>query len=219
MSYTTHADLGGQPGHGTVVPEPEGALFHAPWEPRALAVTLAMGGTGAWNIDISRAARETLPDYATLSYYQIWIAALEKLLAERGLALPDELAAGRVLHPAQAVARVLQASDVSAALAKGSPTARTTASPARFKPGDRVRARTDRAKHHTRLPGYVHGHAGVIARVHGPHVFADSHAQGLGEQAQWLYSVVFDGADLWGADAAPGLQVAVDAWEPYLDTA
>ena len=72
MSYTSHADLGGQLGHGAVFahapPEAEGALWHAAWEPRALALTLAMGAAGGWNIDQSRAARETLPDYAGLSY-------------------------------------------------------------------------------------------------------------------------------------------------------
>ena len=47
MSYTTHADLGGQPGHGPVRPEPEGELFHAAWELRVLALTLAMGATGS----------------------------------------------------------------------------------------------------------------------------------------------------------------------------
>jgi hypothetical protein len=70
----THADLGGQPGFGPVTPEPEGERFHAAWEPRALALVLAMGATGAWNIDASRAVRETLPDYRDLSYYQIWLA-------------------------------------------------------------------------------------------------------------------------------------------------
>jgi len=122
VSYFSHADLGGQPNAERVLPEPEGELFHAAWEPRALAVTLAMGATGSWNIDMSRAARETLSDYANLSYYQIWVAALEKLLAERQLALPDELAAGRALHPTVPVARVLKAADVE----KGSGTPNKT---------------------------------------------------------------------------------------------
>ena len=61
MNYTTHADLGGQPGHGPVLPEAEGEFWHEAFEPRALAITLAIGATGAWNIDQSRAARETLP--------------------------------------------------------------------------------------------------------------------------------------------------------------
>jgi nitrile hydratase subunit beta len=221
MSYQSHADLGGRTSTDRVLPEAEGELFHAAWEPRALAVTLAMGATGSWNIDMSRAARETLPDYARSSYYRIWIGALEKLLAERQLALPDELAAGRALHPTKPVTRVLRAADVAAALDKGSPTERPSAAPARFQPGDRVRTRSMRVDHHTRLPGYAHGKCGVIESVHGAHVFADAHAQGLGEQPQWLYRVVFSALDLWGADAAAGSNVALDAWESYLqaDTA
>jgi len=200
-----------------VLPEPEGELFHADWEPRALAVTLAMGASGSWNIDASRAARETLPDYAHLSYYQIWIAALEKLLAERQLVQRDELVAGHALHPSKPVARVLKAADVATALAKGSPTERAIAAPARFQVGDRVRTRSERVDHHTRLPGYAHGRQGVIESVQGAHVFADSHAQGLGEKPQWLYRVVFSGTELWGADAAPGTSLALDAWESYLE--
>ena len=28
---------------------------------------------------------------------------------------------------------------------------------------------------------------------------------------------VFDGAEIWGDDAAPGLTVSIDAWESYLE--
>ena len=54
MTYQSQADLGGQPGFGPVRPEPEGELWHEAFEPKALALTLAMGATGAWNIDQSR---------------------------------------------------------------------------------------------------------------------------------------------------------------------
>ena len=93
MNYRSYADLGGQDVREAVRPEPEGELFHAAWEPRVLALTLAMGATGLWNIDTSRAARETLPRYRDLSYYQIWLAGLEKLLVQSGAAQADELAA------------------------------------------------------------------------------------------------------------------------------
>lgn len=217
MTYSTHADLGGQTGHGRVVPEDETALFHASWEPGALAIVLAMGGTGSWNIDMSRAARETLPDYAQLSYYRIWLAALEALMLERGLVFPDELAAGRMLHAPAPVPRVLGAAAVPGALARGSPTRRPDAAPALFQPGQRVRTRGHAVAHHTRLPGYVRGKFGTVERLHGTHVFADTHAQGLGEQPEPLYTVVFEGAELWGPDAAPGLRVSVDAWQSYLE--
>jgi len=219
LSYTSHADLGGQAGHGRVQPEPEGELFHEPWEPRALALTLAMGATGSWNIDQSRAARETLPGYAQLSYYRIWIAALQRLLAERGLMSPEELQAGRMLTPAVPVKRMLAAADVAAVLAKGSSTERPATAPARFAVGDAVRTRAGAVPHHTRLPGYARGKRGVVERLHGAHVFADTHSQGAGEQAQWLYTVVFEGRELWGDEAQAGQLVSVDAWDSYLEPA
>ncbi|MBS0452347.1 MAG: nitrile hydratase subunit beta [Proteobacteria bacterium] len=217
MSYVSHADLGGQRVPGVIVPEAEGDLFHAAWEPRALALTLAMGATGSWNIDASRSARETLPDYARLSYYQIWLAAMEKLMAERGQVLPDEIEAGRMLHAPATVKRVLHAADVPQALAKGSPTERPAPSPARFAVGQQVRTRDAQVDHHTRLPGYARGKVGRIERVNGAHVFADANAQLIGEAPQWLYTVCFDGRALWGDEAQPGLTVSVDAWESYLE--
>lgn len=216
MTYLTHADLGGRPGFGRVTPEPEGELFHAAWEPRVLAMTLAMGATGSWNIDMSRAARETLPDYERLSYYEVWFAALQRQLAERHLVEPDEALAGRALHPAPPVARKLMAADVAAVLAKGTPTERPAVRPARYKVGQVVRMFAGHVPHHTRLPGYVRGKRGVIAHVHGAHVFADAHASDRGEQPHWLYTVVFDGAELWDDAGSQRLKVSVDAWEPYM---
>ncbi|MBK0394817.1 nitrile hydratase subunit beta [Ramlibacter algicola] len=220
MSYVTHADLGGRTGFGRVVPEDENEGFHEAWEPLALAITVAMGATGSWTIDQSRAARETLPDYLQLGYYQIWIGALEKLMLERGLVTEQEIAQAQVLQPAKPLARVLRAADTPAALARGSATDRPDARvQVAFNVGDRVRTRSHEVPHHTRLPGYARGKVGTIERVHGPHVFADTSGQGLGEHPQPLYTVVFDGRELWGDDAAPGLRVSIDAWQPYLEAA
>jgi nitrile hydratase len=218
MTYVSHADLGGQPGHGRVVPEAVGELFHAGWEPRALALTLAMGATGAWNIDMSRAARETQPDYGQLSYYEIWTQALERLLLERGLLQPGELEAGVAnAGPWPKLPRTLQAADVATVLARGAPTARPGPTPA-FALGDAVRLRSGAVPHHTRLPGYARGKRGTITAVHGTHVFADAHAQGLGEQPCPLYTVAFSGHELWGSEpGAARLTVSIDAWEPYLE--
>jgi nitrile hydratase len=218
MSYTSHADLGGRPLDQAVTPEAAYAPFHARWEERVHALTLAMGAAGVWNLDMSRAARETLPNYDALSYYAKWLGGLEKLLVEHGLVTAQELAAGRALQPARAVPRVLVAADVAAVLARGAPTERPAPGPARFERGDRVRLRREAADHHTRLPGYARGRCGVIDRVLGVHVFADAHAQGLGEQPEWLYTVALDGSELWGAGTA-GLVVSIDAWQPYLEPA
>ncbi|MGL4813351.1 MAG: nitrile hydratase subunit beta, partial [Beijerinckiaceae bacterium] len=89
-------DLGGQMGFGPVRPEKDEPYFHAPWEKRALAVTLAMGATGQWNIDASRHARESLhpQDYLAKSYYDVWISALENLMQARGLVTAEEIRDG-----------------------------------------------------------------------------------------------------------------------------
>jgi len=214
-------DMGGVHGFGPVEPEPNEPPFHGEWEKRVLALTLAMAAPGGWNIDMSRSARESIPpgEYLSKSYYQIWLAGLEKLMAERGLVMPDETNAGHLLYPPKPVPRTLAAENVESVLRRGGPTERETSTKARFKIGDRVRAKNIHPQTHTRLPRYVRGHAGVIEALHGCHVFPDTNATGAGENPQWLYTVRFDGTELWGADSDPTVKVSVDAWEPYLEPA
>jgi nitrile hydratase beta subunit len=221
LTYRSNADLGSRADPRAVVPEPEGELFHSSWEPRVLALTVAMGATGLWNIDMSRAARETLANYADLSYYGIWLAGLEKLLVHSGAVQPEELREGRALQPAIPIPRRLEAGSVAAVLARGSPVSRGTSRPQRFTVGQAVRTRAGQPDHHTRLPAYARGKRGIIERVHGVHVFADAQAQGFGEQPHWLYTVVFAAEELWGEPVTPDAprSVSVDAWEPYLEPA
>jgi nitrile hydratase subunit beta len=213
-------DMGGMMGFGPVIAETDEPVFHAAWERRAFALTLAMAAPGAWNIDQSRAARESLHParYLANSYYEIWLAGLEKLLTERELITPAEIAAGRPLQPAKPVPRVLTAARVEKVLARGGPTERAATTPQRFQLGERVRARNVHPTGHTRLPRYVRGHVGCVTHVHGAHVLPDANAAGLGEQAQWLYTVRFAAQDLWGEAADRTASVSVDAWESYLET-
>ena len=216
--YVTNADLGGKSGFGPIEMEPEGVLFHHEWEAKALAITLAAGAAGRWNIDMGRRYRETLPNYADLTYYAIWTAALELLLVDRGLLTADELEQGRAITEPGEVRGVLTADRVEAAMISGGPADRPIDAPARFAVGDRVRTRAGAVDHHTRLPAYVTDQVGTVERVHGAHVFADTNAHDLGEQPQWLYTVVFDAADLW-PEGRMGDRVSVDAWESYLTLA
>ena len=215
MSYVSHADLGGTTGHGPIEYEPEGVVFHQNWEAKVLALTLAASASGKWNIDFSRRYRETLPDYLDLTYYEIWNAALERMLVDCELVTEDELDAGQRLVEPIEVAGVLTADRVAAAMTRGGPAEREPDGPARFAVGDRVRTRAGHVDHHTRLPRYAADHVGTIEWVHGAHVFPDTNAHDLGEQPQWLYTVVFDATGLW-PDATPGQKVSVDAWESYL---
>jgi nitrile hydratase len=215
-------DLGGADGFGPVVPEPDEPVFHAAWEARVLAVVLATGGGGRWNLDMSRFARESIPParYLASSYYDIWATAFEQMIVEHGLATAEELAAGHATAPAAPIGRVLSPGAVGPMLASRSgSTERPTTAPARFAVGDAVRARVMHPAGHTRLPRYVRGRPGTVEAVHGGHVFPDHHAHGGGEDPQWLYTVVFAGPDLWGDDADPTVTVSVDAFEPYLEPA
>ena len=200
-------DMGGNHGFGPIEREADEPAFHAEWERRVFALTLAMGATGEWNLDQSRFAREDREpaDYLARTYYEIWEAGLTRLLSERGL-LSDT--AGRPV-------RRLAAEDVEPMLMRGGSVAREPTQPARFAAGDRVRARNTHPRTHTRLPRYVRGHVGTVERVHGAHVYPDVHAVTGEEDPQWLYTVRFSSLELWGEDT--GSSVSVDAWEPYLE--
>ena len=214
-------DMGGMDGFGKVEPEPNEPVFHAPWEGRVMAMNRAMGATGAWNIDMSRFSRETLPAHVYLgsSYYRKWFLGLQQMLLERGLIDADEVEAGRALRPGKPLKRGnFTVGDIPRVLSRGS-FSRPAQGPARYKPGDRVRAKNIHPATHTRLPRYVRGHVGVVDRLHGSHVFPDSAATGQGDNPQWLYTVIFEGRELWGPDTDPTVKVSIDAFEPYLDPA
>ncbi len=88
-------DMGGMHGMGPIVREENEPVFHHEWERRAFALTVAMGTWGAWNIDMSRYAREKMPnaEYLASSYYEHWLYGLEQLLVEKGFLTRDEIAA------------------------------------------------------------------------------------------------------------------------------
>jgi len=211
-------DMGGMHGFGTVVPEPDEPAFHSDWEGRVLALNRAMGYARLWSIDESRAAIEVLPPdvYLTRSYYEKWLLRLEQLLIEHELVGADEMAAGHALRPGKPLPRKLEAANVAAALTRGS-YAREPRAPARFRVGDRVRTRNINPTTHTRLPRYARGRVGTIESVRGCHVFPDSVAIGQGENPQWLYTLCFEGRELWGDGSDPSLKVSIEAFEPYLE--
>jgi nitrile hydratase subunit beta len=213
-------DMGGMHGFGKVEPEPNEPVFHAPWEGRTLALNRAMGFTGVWTIDQTRAGIENLPPevYLSSSYYRKWELRLENMVVDLGLAGADELAAGHALRPGRALKRTLKAADVPNSLTRGS-FSRPAQAPAGFKPGDRVRTKNIHPATHTRLPRYARGKLGVVEAIRGCHVFPDTVAIGKGENPQWLYTVLFDGRELWGENSDPSLKVSIEAFEPYLEAA
>ena len=60
----------------------------------------------------------------------------------------------------------------------------------------------------------------MIELAHGTFVYPDSVGNGRGDDPQHVYTVRFDGADLWGEEhAEPNTTVYFDVWEPYIEPA
>ena len=214
-------DMGGMHGFGKVEPEPNEPVFHAPWEGRTMALNRALGYTGIWTIDQTRYGIERLPPdvYLNSSYYKKWAVRLENLLIEKGLIGADELKAGHALRPGKqlkrnarrrrraeyAVARFVYASGAGPRpLQTRRPRAHQKYPSGNPHPAAALRARPCRRdRSHPRLPR-VSGHC---------------RASGKGDDPQWLYTVLFDGRELWGQDSDPTLKVSIEAFEPYLDPA
>jgi nitrile hydratase beta subunit len=216
-------DLGGMDGFGLIHPEPEAEepVFHASWEKRVFGLVRAVGALGQWNSDMARHARERQHpvDYLRHTYYENWLAGLEKLLVEKGLVTAAELASGLSAGatPAELRGRRLRPEEAAQALA-GSPVTMPAEAPPRFQAGDRVRAVNRHPPGHTREPRYVRGRAGIIAAHHGVHVFPDRSAEGV-RLGRHLYSVRFEARELWGHDGEVHGAVYVDLWEDYLEPA
>jgi nitrile hydratase beta subunit len=217
-------DLGGMHGFGPINPEPEDAepVFHADWEKRVFGLALAAGFLNKWNIDMSRFARERQHpiDYLRHTYYENWLAGLEKLLVEAELVSPEELKIGKAVGPADESIqqRVLKAEEVAEVIAKGSPVAMMIRTSPLFNADDSVRAVNRHPMGHTREPRYVRGRVGVIHKYHGAYVFPDRSAEGS-KEGRHLYNVRFTAEALWGESASGRNAVYVDLWEDYLEPA
>ena len=218
-------DLGGLSGLGPIAPEPESSepVFHAEWEKRVFALTMASGFLRRWNLDESRHARERQhpADYLRNSYYENWLAGLQTLLVEKDLLSAKELATGASQSGvSDDEAAPLQAKDVPQILSRGGPVEMVIERAPCFTLGDWVRVCSQDPKAHTRAPAYVRGRTGFITAHHGAHVFADQHARGQ-RVGHHLYSVAFSSSELWGSpeNGDTEFKVMVDLWEPHLELA
>jgi len=119
---------------------------------------------------------------------------------------------------------VLKAENVEAAMLKGGPCNVHEDVAARFADGDAVVVRNLNPTGHTRAPRYIRDKRGTIGRDYGVFIFPDSNAMGQGKAPRHLYSVRFEGTEVWGAktgdEEAPARDALyLDLWDSYLEPA
>jgi nitrile hydratase len=214
-------DMGGMHGMGPIRHEANEPVFHELWEGRVYAINRALSAWNKWNIDAGRHGIELLPpvDYLQMSYYEKWLVRNIALLVQRGLVTQEEIDSGKPAAGSSKATPALTLANVASAGRRPSYARPEADAKARFKVGDRVRARKINPTGHTRLARYARGREGVIHRHHGIYVFPDTNAHFQGEQPQHLYSVRFAAQELWGPGASPRDAVYLDLWDSYLDNA
>jgi nitrile hydratase beta subunit len=213
-------DMGGMQGMGPIQYEKNEPVFHARWEGRVYALNRAMGAWRKWNIDAWRHDIETLPpaDYLRMSYYEKWLAALEKRVVNYGFVTREELESGKPA-PGSAKATPVFTAEMARGVSRGIPSSKDSSVAPLFQVGQRVRARNINPAGHTRLPRYARGKTGQIDRDHGVYAFPDTNSQYLGEKRQHVYSVRFAARELWGEGVSSRDSVYIDMWDDYLEHA
>jgi nitrile hydratase len=203
---------------------PEEPVFHEPWEGRVYAIATFLQALMGPNFDAFRAVMERLPreEYRG-PYYGRWLGVMERMFA-RYLTGERRVARLKVVGTAFALKRlVLRPTMPRFVAARVAPrivgNAKRAKAAARFAVGDVVRVRAERKDGHTRQPGYVTGRRGRVAGHHGAAVFADAHAETGSTAPEHLYTVAFDGRELWGDVAEPNTEVRIELFEPYLELA
>ena len=211
-------DMGGVAGYGPVEPERDDSVFHDEWESRVFGLVFSVKGA------FSRHTLESLdPEVYLSGYYLRMMAALERGLVERGALSAEELEAGAAYFRDNPEARPTRIADpeltevVRAGSYRQRQLRRETPGPPAFAVGDRVRARRIEHDGHTRLPGYAQGKRGTVEAVYAAYDFPDEMPGDEDAPTQQLYSVRFEGVELWGASAEPGTALYIDMMEGYLE--
>src|SRR4029077_3991569 len=137
-------DMGGMQGMGPIRREAHEPTFHERWEGRVYALTRVLRTRGGlWNLDAFRHGQEVLPpaDYLRMSYYERWLTWVLKTVVAAGDVTQAELENGRPEAGSPLKAALVTPDAVAAMVDLRGSARRNVAVAARFKPGQRVRAR------------------------------------------------------------------------------
>lgn len=207
---------------GPVVREDNEPVFHAEWESRVFANTLAMLAAGYFSTDEIRRAIELIPpeDYLHFSYYERWLAGLTMLMLEKDVLTQDELDSGQSVRVEGGTALPpLPKEAAEFAMTNPMPANVDVDIPPRFAVGDSVVTRNMNPLHHTRIPRYVRGKRGTVHEVQQVFLLPDTHAYAGPDQPERVYTVGFSARELWGDEAPARDSLFIDMFDSYLDPA
>jgi nitrile hydratase beta subunit len=175
--------------------------------------------------DLRQGAEAMSPfDYVRLRYYEKWLGGITGYFLENGYVTREELDAATSRYRADPEAPLPEHAEpaidaqVERYLREGDSPRRGPAAP-RFAVGDTVRVGDPPAAAHTRLPGYLRGHRGTVARVfEGNYAyFRSTGADGLGDPVP-VYVVRFEPHEIWGDTAEKGAgPLYAELYETYLE--
>ncbi len=221
-------DVGGMHGFGEVLPEENEPVFHEAWEGRTYV--MLRGLNRKFPAKVPGLARDIIEQieparYLKINYFERFLEVLEKRALAEGIISEAELEDRMKLIEDGGGDPVPYSEDKEAAAAAVAalktnqlqPVA--AGAPALFAAGDAVKALNLNWPGHNRLPRYIRGKRGWIERVNGRHRIEDAHADALGPNPQTVYTVGFEGAEVWGPESEANLKVYMELWEGYLEPA
>lgn len=215
-------DIGGMEGLGEIRQVENEPRFYEDWERTAFAILLGMAAQGYWNLDEFRHGFERMNPvhHFTAGYYAKWLSSSSTLLVEKGVIDKDELDQRTEMYKKNPNKEIPTRKDpelveqVKQLVKHGGSTEREVTFNPKFYVGQKVKTKNIHPSGHTRLPRYARDKYGVINEIYGAHVFPDASAHGKGDNPEYLYSVKFDGYELWGEEKRE--TVYLDLWDSYL---
>lgn len=213
--------MGGMHGFGAVDVDDD-AAYHEEWELLTRAICHRSWISGLINLDAFRRTMEDFPPdiYLGTSYFGRWLLGLELSLIERGYLTREEIEERLAeLADGSPPAPELSHSHQASAAHRTASVAEPAAVVQRFEVGDRVRVLNVHSQRHTRVPRYLCGKVGVVQVARGHEVFPDTNAYYQGDRPQVVYSVTFEGREIWGPSAEPAQLISIDLWDSYLERA
>ena len=213
-------DLGGKQGYGPVEVDESDVPFRHEWEGREWGISRSARVPGI-NIDWWRHCRELImpEDYLGRPYFDSWAQTDFATYLNAGVLSMEEVISGKAVPgqldddeqaPVLTMEQAIQADRNSAVRFD----AEIEADPL-FSIGHEVITSKHGHEHHTRLPQYARGRRGRVQDYNGAHIFPDLSSQGE-KTWQHLYTIVFEGSELWPEDEGRNNKIYLDLWESYL---